>query len=118
VSEQQAADPIETGLRAWQAGDLDALEGVLAGDVSLRAVQPGPWDCIGRDDVMRLLRRRAAERGNRPPTAVHVQRVDEHTYVVRSDEPGPDPFPVATRVTVTGGRVTAMQQIRAEAAGV
>ena len=49
---------------------------------------------------------------------MHVRRVDEHTYLVRSDEPGPEPFPVDTRVTVTGGRVTAMQQIRAEPVGV
>lgn len=33
--------PIEAGLRAWAGGDLDALEILLATDVSLRAVQPG-----------------------------------------------------------------------------
>ena len=111
-------DPIGSGLRAWAAGDLDALAAVLAPEVTLRAVQPGPWDCTDREAVLRLLRQRRTERGDRPPDPVHVRRVDERTYLVASDEPGPEPFPVATRVTVTGGRVTAMQQIRAEVAGV
>jgi hypothetical protein len=111
ASDRPATDPIETGLLAWQGGDLNALEAVLAPDVSLRAARPGPWDCYGRDDVMRLLRRRAAERGDRAPTAVHVQRVDEHTYLLHADEPGPEPFPAATRITVAGGRVEAMQQM-------
>jgi ketosteroid isomerase-like protein len=108
-------DPIEAGLRAWADGDLVALADVLAPTVTLRAMQPGPWDCTDREAVLRLLRERAAARGNRPPGPVEVQRVDEHTYVVRSA--GPEPSPVATRVTVTDGWVTAMQQFRIEAAG-
>jgi ketosteroid isomerase-like protein len=118
VTEQPTADPIETGLRAWQIGDLDALEAVLAPDVSLLAVQPGPWDCSGRDEVMRLLRRRASERGELPVAPVQVRRIDEHTYAVHSDAPAPEPFPVATRITVTDGRVTVMQQYRADPATV
>ena len=114
-----APDPIETGLRAWLADDLAALETVLAPDVTLRGVESGPWDCTGRTEVMRLLRQRQAERRGRPPYPVHVQRVDERTYTVRSDEPvdpdGPEPFPVATRITVADGLVTAMQQYRADA---
>jgi hypothetical protein len=38
------------------------------------------------------------------------------TFVVATENPidndGPQPFPVATRITVTGGKVTAMQQYR------
>jgi hypothetical protein len=91
---------------------------VPAPEVTLHAVRPGPWDCTDREAVLRLLRRRAAERGDRPPARVHVARIDDPTYLACSDESGPEPFPVATRVTVTGGRVTAMQQVRAEPAGV
>ena len=118
MTDATTPDPIESGLRAWAAGDLGALAEVLAPDVTLLAVQPGPWDCTDRDAVLRMLRERGAARGDRPPAPVHVQRVDEHTYVVRSDQPGPEAFRVATWDTVSGGRVTAMQQIRAEAAGV
>lgn len=116
---KSSPDPIEAGLRAWVAGDLDALEILLAPEVSLRAVQPGPWDCTGREQVMALLRRRRAEG---PAYPVHVRRVDEHTWTVTTDAPvdpgGPEPFPHGTRITVADGLVTAMQQYRADAATV
>jgi ketosteroid isomerase-like protein len=112
----ETAEPIEAGLRAWAAGDLDALEAVLAPGVTLRAVEPGPWDCVGREQVMALLRRRRTER---PTYAVHVCRIDARTWTVTTDAPvdpaGPEPFPHGTRVTVTGGLVTVMQQYRADA---
>jgi SnoaL-like domain len=107
---------IERGLRAWTAGDLDALEIVLDPAVTLRWVEPGDWDCTGRDEVMRLLRQRRAERNKAYP--VTIEHPDEHTFVVSSMRPvdfdGPQPFPVATRITVAGGRVTAMQQYRTD----
>src|SRR3977135_3268232 len=105
---------IDRGLRAWTAGDLDGLEAVLDPAVILRWVEPGDWDCVGRDQVMRLSRERHAE-GNRA-YPVHIEHLDEHTFIVSSSKPidydGPQPFPVATRVTVTGGKVTAMLQYR------
>ena len=105
---------IERGLRAWTAGDLDALEAVLDPAVTLRWVEPGGWDCSGRDEVMRLLRQRHAEGNAAYP--VNIEHLDEHTFIVSSIRPvdfdGPRPFPVATRITVAGGRVTAMQQYR------
>ena len=80
-------DVIEEGLRAWAAGNLDALEAVLDPQVSLRWVEPGPWDCTDRDQVMRLLRHRQTERHGQPPYPVHVTRVDGDTYIVSSDSP-------------------------------
>ena len=110
---------IERGLRAWSAGDLDALEAVLDERVTLRWVEPGDWDCAGRDQVMALLRQRQAE-GNRP-YPVRIERLDEHTFLVSSTKPidfdGPQPFPVATRVTVADGTVVALQQSRTDAPG-
>ena len=82
-----APDVIKDGLRAWATGDLDALETLLDPQVSLRWVEPGPWDCTNRDQVMRLLRKRQAERHGQPPYPVHVTRVDGYTYVVSSDSP-------------------------------
>ena len=107
---------VERGLRAWAAGDLDGLESVLDPAVTLRWVEPGDWDCIGRDQVMRLLRQRQVE-GNRP-YPVSIERVDEQTFIVSSTKPidpdGPQPFPVATRVSVVGGMVSALQQYRTD----
>jgi ketosteroid isomerase-like protein len=111
-------DVIEEGLRAWAAGHLDALEAVLDPQVSLRWVEPGPWDCTDRDQVMRLLRQRQTERHGQPPYPVQVTRVDGDTYVVSSDSPidpdGPQPFRVATRITVANGKVTEMQQYKTQ----
>jgi ketosteroid isomerase-like protein len=110
------ADVIERGLRAWAAGDLDALEAVLDPQVTLRWVEPGPWDCTNRDQVMCLLRQRHTERHGEPPYRVHVTRIDDDTYLVSSDNPidpdGPRPFLVATRITVAAGKVIEMQQYR------
>jgi ketosteroid isomerase-like protein len=116
VTNLDTTDPITVGLRAWQSGDLDALEAILAPEVTLHWVEPGPWDCNGRDEVMRLLRERKAERGGRANYPVRIDRVDEHTVIVSSEAPidpdGPQPFPVATRIDIADGKVRAMQQFR------
>jgi ketosteroid isomerase-like protein len=105
---------IERGLAAWANGDLDALEAILDPDVTLHAVEPGRWDCPNRERVMALLRKRQSEGLGVYP--VSIERVDEDTFTVQSDKPidpnGPEPYPVATRVTVANGRVVAMQQFR------
>jgi ketosteroid isomerase-like protein len=102
---------IQRGLHAWAAGDLDALEAILDPAVTLRWVEPGDWDCVGRHQVIQLLRQRHAEGNAAYP--VSIQRVDEHTFIVSSSKPidldGPQPFPVATRVTVADGKVTEQQ---------
>lgn len=107
---------IERGLRAWTTGDLDALEAVLDSAVTLKWIEPGEWDCVGRDEVMWLLRQRHSQGNAAYP--VNVEHVDEHTFIVSSTKPidfdGPQPFPVATRITVAGGKVTAMQQYRTD----
>jgi hypothetical protein len=100
-------DLVQRGLRAWTEGDLDALETVLDRDVTLRWIEPGEWDCIGRDQVMRLLRERHTERRGAHPMRMEV--VDEHTVVVAPDTPGPYGA-AATRISIAHGHVVAMQQ--------
>ena len=46
------------GLEAWQRGDFETLEEMLAPEVELLWWEPGDWDCHGRDDVIGLLRER------------------------------------------------------------
>jgi uncharacterized protein len=111
VTEIAADDLIQHGLSAWGRGDLTALERILDPGVTLRALQPGPWDCDDRDQVMDLLRLREAERHGEPPKAVDVQRIDGTTFLVSGAEGGEG---VATRITVGGGKVIAMQQISTE----
>ena len=104
---------IRDGLAAWARGDLDALEEVLDPAVKLRAVEPGPWDCEDRDQVMRLLRQRAGQPSGEAPPDVSVQRIDESTFRVSSPG-GPDG--VATLVRLAAGKVISLQQVTSEPA--
>ena len=111
-------DPVEQllqhGLAAWIAGDLDALEAVLDPHVGLRGVQVGPWNCTGRDEVMKMLRLRQTQLAGQPRQPTHIDRVDDHTYIVSTDNryvnQDPDPDLLATRITVNGNKVTKLQQ--------
>jgi len=108
---------IETGLRAWVGGDMDALEAVLDPKVSLRWFEAGKWDCTGREQVMELLRHRQSH-GPRPHS-MRIDRLDESTFVVSPASHGSrnqsEAFFAATRITVTDGRVSEMQQYRSRA---
>lgn len=68
---------IADGLAAWGRGDLDALHSILDPAVTLRAMQPGPWDCENREQVIRLLRLRESQRDADEPRSVEVRKVDE-----------------------------------------
>jgi hypothetical protein len=104
-----AADQvIERGLAAWGRGDLDALEMILDPGVTLRAMQPGPWDCENREQVMQLLRLRETQRNVDEPRGVEVRRVDEDTYLTSGLGGGEG---IATRVSIAGGKVVAMAQV-------
>jgi hypothetical protein len=112
MTELGADGVIRDGLAAWGRGDLDALEAVLDPSVTLRALQPGPWDGENRDQVMSLLRQRAADRPSDGSREVEVRRADETTFVVSGLAGGEG---VATRVTVGGGRVISIQQVSTDA---
>jgi hypothetical protein len=103
----QTDDLVRRGLRAWTDGDLDALEVVLDPAVTLRWIEPGEWDCMNRDQVMRLLRQRQAEGVGAHP--MRIEHIDDHTVVVSTDEPGPYGA-AATRISIAHGAVVAMQQ--------
>lgn len=100
-------DFVTRGLRAWTEGDLGALEAILDPAVTLRWIEPGDWDCNGREEVMELLRERQAEGAAQLPT--QIEQVDSHTIVVSAAETGPYGAH-ATRITIGDGVVLAMQQ--------
>jgi hypothetical protein len=103
---------IERGVRAWATGDLETLEAVFDPSVTLRTVAPGEWDCVGREELMWLLRQRQAQGGAGYP--LRVEEVDEHTLIVTATKQAgveePRPMRVATRITLSGGKVIAMRQ--------
>ncbi|GGM18612.1 hypothetical protein [Nakamurella endophytica] len=102
---------IEKGLAAWTRGDLDALEQVLDPQVTLKAVEPSPWECAGREEVMALLRLRQGQRPRDELRAVKVTRRDDATFLVSGVGVAEG---TATMVNVADGRVIALQQVTAE----
>lgn len=102
---------IEVGLAAWRRGDLDGLERVLHPDVTLKTLNPGPWDCHSRSDVMTLLRTRAAQHPDAQKPEVSIQQLDPSTYLATGLG---GPKGTATVVTVADDLVVAMQQISTE----
>jgi ketosteroid isomerase-like protein len=99
------------GLDAWRHGDFETLEAILDPQVEWLAIEPGEWDCHGRDDVLRTLR----ERHEQGFTKGRVELVEAGpaTVVLLSwpaEIGGPEwPEETATVVTFDGGRVTRMQ---------
>jgi uncharacterized protein len=108
LTEIAADEVIERGLAAWGRGDLGALEMILDPAVTLRAMQPGPWDCENREQVMALLRLRETQRDVDESRSVEVRRVDDHTYLASGLGGGEG---IATRVSVAHGKVVAMAQV-------
>lgn len=102
----QTDNLVQRGLQAWIGGDLDALEAVLDPAVTLGWIEPGEWDCTGREEVMRLLRQRAAEGRTAEPR--RVEHIDEHTVLVTPEQPGPYGA-AATRITIAHGNVVAIR---------
>jgi hypothetical protein len=83
VSEGDGGDAaIREGMAAWGRGDLDALERLLDPSVTLRAIEPGPWDCDDREQVMSLLRLREEQGRAEARGDVEVKRLDESTFLV------------------------------------
>jgi hypothetical protein len=46
------------GLEAWRQGDFGSIESLLDPGATWRAFEPGEWDCVNRDDILRTLRER------------------------------------------------------------
>ena len=49
------------GFAAWERGDFDALVRFFDRSATWGAIEPGPWDCKRRDDILHILRQRHEE---------------------------------------------------------
>jgi hypothetical protein len=98
---------VQDGLAAWERSDFDAIERLLHPAVTLKALQPGPWDCDNREQVMSLLRLRQERQPRGETGGVEVLRLDDATFAVSGLAGGDE---VATLVTIADGKVIALQQ--------
>jgi ketosteroid isomerase-like protein len=106
-------DKARGGLEAWQKGDVDALEPLLAPEVELTWWESGEWDCYGREAVLALLRERA---GEGPAGEVELIDAGEEAIVATRTATVPDGpaagMRPATLITFRAGKVIAMRQFR------
>jgi ketosteroid isomerase-like protein len=106
----------EQGLAAWRRGDFETLERLLDTAVEWRWVDPGDWDCHGREEVLRTLRERYAQ--GFAAGALEFRDIDPDTVIVvshPSEIGGPDwPAETATVMRFRDGKVVSMQDYRTE----
>jgi ketosteroid isomerase-like protein len=105
------------GLAAWRRGDFDAVEAILDPRVEWQAIEPGEWDCHGRDDVMRTLRERYEQgfaRGELLLSEAGTNTVIAHSHP--SAIGGPEwPDETATVMQFEAGAVVSMQDYATKA---
>ena len=102
------------GLAAWQHGDFEALEELLAADATSRAVEPGEWDCESRDDILRTLRERHEHGFTMGPIELVEGGPGTVILLTRPAEVGGPEWPEETAIGITfrAGKVVAMQDYR------
>jgi ketosteroid isomerase-like protein len=113
VSEQALALG-KAGLEAWRRGDFTVIEELLDPAVEWRSFESRESDCLGRDEVMDVVR----ERHHQGFAAGELEFIDgagDSMIVVAhpSEIGGPDwPEETATVFTFRQGKVTHMQDYR------
>ena len=110
-------DPFEIGLRAWVDGDLDTLESLLDPDVRLESAEECGLGRVGREQVMQALHQ-AMGNAQRSAQPRRIERLTDDVVVVSATTTVDDTEVEATRVTVTAGRITRLQQFSSRDAGV
>jgi ketosteroid isomerase-like protein len=105
------------GLAAWRRGDFDAVEAILDPEVEWQAIEPGEWDCHGREDVMRTLRERYEQGFARGE--LHLSDAGTNTVIAHSHPSaigGPEwPAETATVMRFEAGAVVSMQDYATKA---
>ena len=108
---------VQRGIQAWQSGDFETIEALLDPAAEWHAVEPGDWDCHGRDEVMATLR----ERHEQGFAAGELEIVEAGpNAVVLVSHPsaigGPEwPDETATLITLGGDRVVRMRDFATQA---
>jgi len=105
---------MSAGLRAWQRGDVAALEPLLDPAVELLWWERGEWDCHGRDAVLACLRDRVATGatgGELDLAEAGEDRLVVSRRGVVADGAAAGLSP-ATLIAVRDGKVVSMQQFQ------
>jgi ketosteroid isomerase-like protein len=100
---------IQQGYDALRRGDFAALAELLDPQVEWKAVEPGPWDCEDRQQVLASLN----DRDEDPGELQEIIDLGDRLIVVwrprDGAEPPREPGPYALLITVRGSKIVAMR---------
>ena len=103
-------DRVRAALEGWLQGDVKPLEDLLDPDVELLWWKTGEWDCHGKQEVLALIKQRAAQRTS--GVSIDVAEAGEDALIVtRGGTPSEGELP-ATLITFRGGMIVKMHQFR------
>jgi ketosteroid isomerase-like protein len=103
-------DRVRAALEGWLQGDVKPLEELLDPDVELLWWKTGEWDCHGKQEVLALIKQRAAQRTS--GVSIDVAEAGEDALIVtRAGAPSEGGLP-ATLITFRGGIIIKMHQFR------
>jgi ketosteroid isomerase-like protein len=101
---------VRAALDGWLQGDIAPLESLLDPDVELLWWKTGEWDIHGKQEVLALIKQRAAQRAS--GVTIDVAEAGEDALIVtRAGAPSEGELP-ATLITFRGGMIIKMHQFR------
>ncbi len=103
-------EKVRAALEGWLHGDIAPLEALLDPDVELLWWKPGDWDIRGKDQVLGLIKQRAAQRPS--GVTIDVAGAGEDALIVTRIAPPSEGLLPATLITFRDGLIVKMHQFR------
>jgi len=101
---------VRAALDGWLHGDVAPLESILDPEVELLWWKTGDWDIHGKQEVLALIKQRAAQRSSGVTMDV-AEAGDEALIVTRAGAPSEGELP-ATLISFRAGLIIKMHQFR------
>lgn len=107
---QELTEKVRVVLQGWINGDVAPLEALLDSDVELLWWKTGDWDIHGKDEVLGLLKQRAAQRP--AGVSIEVAEAGEDALLVTRVAPPGEGQPPATLITFRDDLIVNLHQFR------
>ena len=103
---------VREALEGWLRGDVTPLEDLMDPTVELLWWKTGEWDVHGKNEVMALLKQRAAQRASQ--VTIDVAAAGDDALIVTRVAPPEEGQLPATLITFNRGRIVKLHQFRSE----
>ncbi|HEV2686086.1 MAG TPA: nuclear transport factor 2 family protein [Actinomycetota bacterium] len=103
-------EKVRAALEGWLKGDTIPLEALLHPDVELLWWKTGEWDIHGKDQVLGMIKQRAAQRASE--VMIDVSAAGEDALIVTRVAPPEEGQLPATLITFKNGLIVQLHQFR------